>query len=798
MIPFGRASLRKSLADVTRRKGRTLLVVLGIFIGVFGLTAINVTQDTLLNAYAFTLGLHTTQPDILLRVESLDPALLPTLRAVPNVKRLTYEEVFQTQWKVSAAPGHVPLAIASFDDLQQAPFQLTSGRYPGSGEIVMEYGDTSLQPVGIGTTVTVDTPHGSVQLRVVGLARMPGANPAQSGAALGYMSMPALERLAGGADAHTFQHLIQVYVSNVGQAHTTAATLQQMLQAHQVTVLDVRFPQSGPDPAILSAINGVFTMLRILALLAVALAGLLILNMVTALVTEQTAIIGTMKAIGGGRGAILRGYLLSAGIYSLLGTLPAVTLGCAAGYALASTLGPQIPLDVGPFTVAPWIVALSLATGLGVPILAALIPLWNGTRITIREALAAYGVSAGATARASGWVSRIPGMSSVSQTVWLGVRGLFRKRWRAALTLVTLTVAGASFLVVQTTASSINSTIAASHDLFDYDVSLLPASPQPYTQMLHTLSTVPNIGRTERYAGTNVRTQWGTVSVDGYEPETQMYHYQLTGGRWLRSGDANVVLLSDDVAAKTGLHIGDTLTVNDDVPLTVIGTVHQHIDVLGWIGAVITTVDTANVLAGIPAAQAASMARSIAVQARDRTGGAVSTLTNALDTLLNPIGSDLTKGGSGVQVETRQAYTARRQQTWYVLYYLLYGVALVVGAAGALGLANALAASVLERRREIGILRAMGASGRRVAQVFWVEALALGGIAWCCGVAIGLPLAYVFLRELAHLVLPMDFYVEPVAFAVMLAAIAGIASLASLLPAWRAAHVRIASILRYE
>ena len=798
MSLIGRASLRKSLADVTRRKGRTLLVVLGIFIGVFGLTGVNVTQYTAINAFAFTLGLHTTQPDILLRVESLDPALLPALRAVPNVKRLSYQEVFQTQWDVSAAPGHVPMAIDSFDNLQQAPFQLTSGRYPGAGEIVMEYGDTSLQPVAIGDTVTVDTPAGSAQLRVVGLARTPGENPASSGAAVAYMSESALEQIAGGADTHTFQHVIQVYVSNKGQAHATAAALQQLLQSRQVVVIDLRYPQAGPDPSILSAIDGVFTLLRLLAILALVLSGLLILNLVTAHVTEQTATIGAMKAIGGGRGAILRGYLLSISIYSLLGTLPAVALGCVAGYALASALAPQVPLAVGPFTVAPWIVALSLAVGLGVPILAALIPLWNGTRITVREALAAYGVSAGDRARGGGWGSQLPGVARVPQTVWLGAHGLFRRRWRAALTLVTLTVAGASFLIVQTTAGSINSTIAASHNIFDYDVSLLASSPQPFAQTLQTLSTVPNIGRIERYTGTHAQTRWGTVSVDGYEPNTRMYHYQLTSGRWLQNGDTNVVLLSDDVAAKTGLHIGDTLIVNNDLSLTVIGTVHQHIDTLGWIGAVVTTVDTANVLDGIPAAQADSMAWSVAVQARDRSSGAVNTLTDTLDTLLNPIPSGLTKGGSGVQVETRQSYTARRQQEWYVLYYLLYGVALVVGAVGALGLANALAASVLERRREIGMLRAMGANGRRVAQVFWVEGLALGGIAWCCGVAVGLPLAYVFLHELSQLVLPMDFYVDPLAFAVMLAAIIGIASVASLAPAWRASHVRIASILRYE
>ena len=64
------------------------------------------------------------------------------------------------------------------------------------------------------------------------------------------------------------------------------------------------------------------------------------------------------------------------------------------------------------------------------------------------------------------------------------------------------------------------------------------------------------------------------------------------------------------------------------------------------------------------------------------------------------------------------AKTKRQQQSWFVLYALLYAVALIVGAVGVLGLANVLTASVLERRREIGMLRAMGASGWRVARSF--------------------------------------------------------------------------------
>jgi putative ABC transport system permease protein len=133
-----------------------------------------------------------------------------------------------------------------------------------------------------------------------------------------------------------------------------------------------------------------------------------------------------------------------------------------------------------------------------------------------------------------------------------------------------------------------------------------------------------------------------------------------------------------------------------------------------------------------------------------------------------------------------------------LIYALLYSVALIVGAVGVLGLANALAASVVEQQREIGLLRAMGATDWRVAQVFWVEGLSLGGIAWLLGALLGLPLAYGFIQVMSKLVLHIDFIISPSAFLVMLVAVLVIALLAGMIPAMRASRVRIADMLRYE
>ncbi len=796
--------LKKSLADVTRRKSRTALVVLGIFIGVFGLTAINFTQDTLLNAYTYSLGLHADWPDIVFDVATLDPALRARLVAVPNVRTVQLQSIFDTEWHVSRAPGHVPLAIDSYPDPQVhplTPWELTAGRLPGPGEIVMDASDQTFQAVRVGDTVSVNAPGGPTSLQVVGLARRPGTSGSDRG--LGFMSDAGLRQLVGGdLDAaapgkRALSHSIMVQVADAAQTEATAGALRGVLSSAGVPVVDTAFPRAPSVP--LDQVNGVFTLLRLLVGLALAMTALLILNTVTTLVAEQTAIIGTMKALGGTRGAVFRGYLASVGIYSGLATLPGVVLGVAGGWLLASSLATTIPLDLGPFALAPAIPLLSLVVGLGVPLLAALIPLWLGTRIPVREALAAYGVSAGAgSGRLARLGSRFPG---VSQTVWLGLRGAFRKPGRTALMLLTLTFAGTSFLIAQSAAGSVSHTVAVAHGILNADVNVQLAGPQPFSPVRDQIAALPNVARVERHDANHVTTPWGVISLVGAEPGSALYQPPLVSGRALRPGDMNVVLLSDALAARSGLGPGSTLTLpaTSGLPLTltVAGIVQQPVEVLGWVGAAVVPIDTFYRLTGVPAGQASTVARAVVVRAQDRSPAAVDRLARAVDSALNPAAAS-GRGESVARVETLADYTARREQTWYTLYALLYGVALVVGAAGVVGLANALTAAVLERRREIGLLRALGATGRRIARVFWVEALTLAVLAAVAAALLGLPLAWAFVALLSRLVIPVQFVVDPAALGVLLVAVLAIASVASLGPALQAARLRVAGLLRYE
>jgi len=795
------ATWKKALADVTRRKGRTLLVVLGIFVAVFGLVGLTITEDTVSSALAYSVGGH--QPDVVVGVKTLDAALLPALRGTTNVTAVQYQTSFLTHWHIRQAPGLLPLAIDSRPDLRHVPinpFQLIAGRLPHRGEIVMEYSDLGLQSFAIGDQMTVDGAWGPVRLRVVGTVRTPGVNPAASGRALGYMSDAGLQHIDGMTAGTTtnglrLSYAIDIAVRNVAHAPTTATTITHVLRVHRTQVLDVSLP-GAIDPSAIQALHGVFSLLRILTLLAAVMSGFLILNTVSTLIVEQTAIIGTMKAIGGTRAAIMRGYLLSVGLYSLLATLSGMTLGLFGGYALAVALAPTVPLAIGSFTLPPEVIPLGLAVGFGVPLLAALLPLWTGTRITVREALSAYGVSAG---QGGGLLSRVSRrMTWVPQTVWLGLDGVVRKPWRTALTLLTLCVASICFLTVQTAASSVQATVASVYRPWDADVVVhMPALPLNQARAL--LRVVPNVRRVDRYAEGSTTTPWGHLDLWGIDPTTRIYRYRLTSGRWLRPGDSNVVLLSVDAAATSGLKIGGTLTVSaggGTRTWTIIGTVDQTTDTIGGLGAAVTTTDALYQLQGIEQAGQTNLATEVMIQAGDRSGSAVARLTNSVNAAVNGAPAGPASGGA---VVARLADVSRRhQQSWNVLYLLLYIAALIVGAAGLVGLANALITSVLERRREIGMWRAMGATGGRVAQVFWTEGLILGGFAWIVSAVCGILPAYTFVRYVRQTVLPTTFVMDASAFLVMLAAIVAMTTLASTLSAARASRMRIADILRYE
>jgi putative ABC transport system permease protein len=150
----------------------------------------------------------------------------------------------------------------------------------------------------------------------------------------------------------------------------------------------------------------------------------------------------------------------------------------------------------------------------------------------------------------------------------------------------------------------------------------------------------------------------------------------------------------------------------------------------------------------------------------------------------------------GTDSAYREVRGAKEQSR--ILSLTLYAMSLIIGVIGALGVLNTLTLNVLERRREIGVLRAIGAEDANLVQVFLTEGLALGLGGWMVGLLVGYPLGQFLLGLMKSVLFQIDYiFSAPMILTSLLFALA-LAMLASLVPALGAARLRVGHVLRYE
>jgi putative ABC transport system permease protein len=157
----------------------------------------------------------------------------------------------------------------------------------------------------------------------------------------------------------------------------------------------------------------------------------------------------------------------------------------------------------------------------------------------------------------------------------------------------------------------------------------------------------------------------------------------------------------------------------------------------------------------------------------------------------------------GVRVRSIQLMTEEGDQVksiFDVILALAFVMAFLLAVVGGLGLMGTLSINVLERTREIGVMRAIGASDGAVARVFIVEGEVMGLISWLLGLLLAIPISALLGREIGDVMLKMplenSFSLEAVGL--WLAAVIFLAALSSIWPARNASRFTVCDILAYE
>jgi putative ABC transport system permease protein len=185
-----------------------------------------------------------------------------------------------------------------------------------------------------------------------------------------------------------------------------------------------------------------------------------------------------------------------------------------------------------------------------------------------------------------------------------------------------------------------------------------------------------------------------------------------------------------------------------------------------------------------------SRGNQLYVRLSDRGQANVDAQANAITDAL----ADAGLSNTPVKLYEQQENNQRIFAGFVLLFSLMI---LIVSVVGALGLFSTLTMNVLEHRKEIGVMRSIGAPTGTILWTFLLEGLLLGILGWALGVVLGGPAGRLLVGFISDKLIPMEYVFPPEGVIVTWGAVLVVAFASSIGPSLLAARMRIADILRY-
>jgi putative ABC transport system permease protein len=784
---------RKLWRDLWRSKFRTILVVLSTALGVFALGFVYGTSDVL-TARMTESHKASIFPHLTFYTGLFERDDIKTILREPGVADAEGERVATIRWKLEGDTDWNDGSVVVRDDYEAIHINLLTkldGNWPAGRVLAVERLSSQYFGIPLGATVIIEFGRGERRLPVNGVVRQPQVNPPQWGGDAVFFTTQ--ETVAWLTDAEWGFNRLNVILESFSEEGTEEAgeRIQERLERMGVGVGGY----GVNDPEVHWAqetIDSILLILKVLGALSLGLSGFLIINMMNATVAQQVWQIGVMKVVGATGWRVMRVYLMMAAIYGLLSLSLAVLPGALAAHLLAGYLLGLLNIVNHTFSVMPVAVGIQVLVGLVVPLLAALIPVIGGARITPHQAIGNYGLGAGF---GRSWLDRLIGrIRRLPRPLALSLRNTFRRKARITLTLITLVLGGLMFIVVMSVGASMSNTIEVLLDDFGFDVLVVFDRAHRATRLLEATESVDGVTFAEVW---DVRL--ATVELDGAEEiqgqlwgvpdNSQMFNPRITSGRALLPEDDRAILLNTRIAADHDIGVGDTVTMtvaDRELTWTVVGLVINvnNLQRDNFVPFDTLAREIGNANRGAFVMMAAETHDAAAHERIIRDLRAVYDANR-----LNPV---FFQSGGELREQTKAQFDT--------ITYLMLAMAVLAAAVGSVGLMSTMSINVVERRREIGVMRAIGATSASILGIFIAEGVFIGILSWLLAIPFSYPGARLFSNAVgdALLELPLDFDYPISGVVAWLVIVVVLSALASLWPSLQATQVSVRESLAYE
>ena len=791
--------------DLWHNKVRTLLAVLSIAAGVFAVGVVFGMSDQLLSGMDRAHQAVTPSHIQLYLNNPVPRDYIAGLKRTPGVLDIEGYNQLVLSYKLASSSEWKQASFVNRDDWDRQRMdmvQLKGGEWPSRSNLGIERLSSEFFQVGMGDTVTITDRNDRERTYTInGLIRHPFVPPPQfGGEAVFFMTKDDMERY--GVPPDRFGVLF-VRVTPYSDAHAreVATAIKDRLAKDDIGVGATLY-QNPERHWGRMFMEGITLVLQVLAVVSLLLSVVLVFNTLTALITQQTNQIGILKAIGGSSGTIMKVYLATVVAYGLLALLVALPLGMFLAWAISRWFLNLFNISYDTFQFSDTAVILQILAALAVPVVAALVPILGGARTTVREAIASYGIGGDfgsnpvdrAVESASGRV--LPSQYATAVT------NMFRRKGRLLLTLGVLVTAGAMFLIVM----SLNSSIALTADNFfgarRFDSTVYLRGTYRLDKVQSVVESMPGVtgvlpiftvNGTILKEGQRLREAGLATQIEGLVPGQDYISQRIVAGRWLLPEDGNAVVITQKTAARDNIQVGDIITLNlselgkDD--FEVVGLYQSMSSDEGFSFDVVYAPREALWLA---ANRYGRVNRLYVRTDRHDEAGVV-----AIQARLKEALADQGVPTDFVMSEPESRRNAMGQ--FNMIVSMLLALASIVALVGAVGLMGALSISVVERTKEIGALRAIGARSRTIMAMFMLEGVLIGLLSWAVAVVISLLASPPMADALGQTIfkMPLDYQYNWQAVGIWLVIILALSILASIIPARHATRISVRDSLAY-
>jgi putative ABC transport system permease protein len=491
-------------------------------------------------------------------------------------------------------------------------------------------------------------------------------------------------------------------------------------------------------------------------------------------------------------------YLMLVIAYGLLAFLLAAPAAIWAAFKFAQFIANPALLDLSlpPLFVSPFDLLLELSVSLLVPMLAAIPAIMRGTRVTVHAALNFQGLS---EEDFSGtMLERVIERIRFMTGPWLlSLGNILRDRRRAALTLGTLILGGAVFIGVLSVSASSNQTVAEMGQEYRFDIQVDFERPYRLPVIERHALAIPGVERVEGWASANGAIineqdeEGNNMTILAPPAGSVLTRPKIIDGRWLQPGDENALVIDTSLLREDpSLAVGDEIVLEiagQEEPWTIIG-VYQSLGVKVWYESYANYEYVSRLTGAIDQTSHVQL---------------VTTYHDALfqEQMASTVETAFREHGLRVSsIETSSALRGIQEDQFDIVVNVLMIMALLITLVGGLGLAGTMSINVLERTREIGVMRALGATDGTVVWVVLMEGVLMALLSWLASILLAVPVGKLLSRQVGS-----DFANGPLTFVYSipgalfwLALVVVIAIVASYIPARNASRLTVRDVLAYE